>query len=281
MELTFEVVLDPNLVGVVPNAVSFETGATPNQVGPLVYEHHGEGFERAPGALTAFYEDLVSGLPLPLKFAMRRVGGVDAVVAAALFLHRDLVLQPRALELIAAVDLVHRKGINFSGHVDADLAGFFRAVEQFFRPELSKEEVGERLRSSVGWVREYLVDQRLPNLGLPPPVPTILDIGSEGFVLAATETTPQIDSWFDLYRQGFLRGVLVGPDVADGMRQVIASKKCGNIPFDLNRACNVLNNLEELSGGPPVWHMEDSFLFSPPEGTAIQLSHLVAVFLRI
>lgn len=281
MSLNFQVVLDPNVSGVVPDAVSFETGATPEQVGPLVYEHHGEGFDHAPGALTRFYEDLISGHPMPLTLAMRWVGGVDAVVATALFLQRDLAIQPATLELVAATDLTHRLGPNFSGHVDPDLAGFFRVLGKYFPKELSKEDVGVRLMTAVQWVREYLLEQRLPNLGAPPPSPRVLDVGTTGFVLASCDAVPQVESWFELFRQGFLRGLLIGPETNEGLRQAIATKKSSAIDFDLKRASEVLNDLEGILGGPRGWHLEEGFLHAPKEGTAILVSHLVEVFLRV
>jgi hypothetical protein len=283
VELSFQVSIDPHLPPVVEGAVSFETGASRAQVSDpklFAYEHHGEGFgPNDPGALTRFFEDLILGTPFPLVFATHRVGGLDTILATALFLHRDLATHPGMPGLVAAADLVHRRGHPFLGHVEPDLARFFQGLEGYFTGSFSKKELGEKLTLAVQWVREYVLEGRLPDIGPRPQPIRVLDVGTNGFVLAATDR-PSIEAWVDLYRQGFLRGVLVGPDEGD-FRQVVASHKSERVTFDLGKALLHLNELEVLSGGDAEWSLDGLYLFGPPIGTTILVGHLLEVLLRV
>lgn len=282
-ELNFQIVIDPGLPAFVQDAVCFETGATKEQAldrGLLTYNHHGPEFgPDDPGALTLFFEDLVSGKALPLTLGMHAVAGIDSFLAAALFTQRDLALHPSIPGLVTAVDLVHRKGWPFYSHMEADLARFFRALENFFPSNISKKDRGERLGSALTWFREYVLEGKLPNLGLPTSLPRILDVGTTGFVLAESPQ-PTIDVWIELFRQGYLRGLLIGPEDGD-FRQVLAAKKSPHVPLDFNMAALHLNELEGLSGGTPGWEVDGQLLKSPPDGTVILVSHLVEVFLRV
>lgn len=272
-DLTFQVLVDPAHPPLVEGAVSFELG--PADRPKLAYNHGPED----PGALTTFFEDLVSGVPMPLTLAIRSVGGLDTILAVALFLHRELAIHPAMPGLVAAVDLIHRKGPPFYGHVEADLGRFLRGVSGFFPEGLSKEVRGERIGTAAQWVRAYLMEGTLPNIGPQPPRGRILDIGTNGFVLADAEKASE-EGWDDLYRKGFLRGVLLGPPDGD-FRTVVASKKGPQVEFDLNKAAMILNEVEALSGGEPGWEVKGLYLFSPPIGTTVQVSYLMEVFLRV
>lgn len=282
-ELSFQVLIDPHLPPVVEGAVSFETGASRAQASDpklFVYEHHGEGFRPEDrGALTSFFEDLILGTPFPLVFATHRIGGLDTILAASLFLHRDLAIHPGMPGLVAAADLVHRRGHPYLGHVEPDLARFFQGLEGYFTGNFSKKELGERLTSAVQWVREYVIEGRLPDLGPRPQPVRVLEVGTNGFVLALAER-PSVEAWVGLYRQGFLRGILIGPEDGD-FRQVVASRKSERVEFDLGRALVHLNELETLSGGASEWRLDGLYLFGPPVGTTILVSHLLEVLLRV
>lgn len=283
IELTFQVLVDPSHPPITEGAVSFETGASKAQTqdpDSFAYEHHGPDFgPQDPGALTRFYEDLVLGTPMPLTMALREVSKIDTLVAVALFLHRDLPVHPSTPGLVAAVDLIHRRGPALLGHVGADLARFLQGLEMFFAPRLSKEERGERLGTAAQWVRGFILDGELPNMGPIAPSVRVLDMGTNGFVLAESER-PGVEAWSELYRQGFLRGVVLGPQDGD-FRLVQASKKSERVPFDLTRAALLLNELEGLTGGTPSWQVEGLTLFSPPEGTTLLVNYLLEVFLRV
>lgn len=276
--------IEPGLPAIVPDSISFETGATRAQAADpdlFVYEHHGKEFSGAdPGALTSFFEDLILGRALPLSFATTGIHDVDVLTAIALFLHRDLAIHPNMPGLIAAVDLVHRRGLPALAHIEADLARFLCVLRGYF-PEkgLTKREFGDRLATSVGWIRDYVMDGRLPHTGLPLTLVRILQAGTNGFVLGET-TGPLLDGWVELYRQGYLRGLLVGPD-RDGRRLMLASRKSPYIAFDLPMAARLLNQMEGAMGELPEWESDGLWLKSPSDGTLILTSHAVEVLIRV
>lgn len=276
-DLKFEVFIGANPPA---ESVLFETGVSPTQVGAGVYEHHGEGFSPSnPGALTRLFEDLILGTQLPLRFATHAVRAPDTILAIALFMNRDLLLLPATPGLVYGVDLAHRFGPQLLAHLDPIVSGFFKAFPKFFTPNLTPREVGERIATMVQWTREYLTEGKYPNLGGATPEVRILDVGTNGFVLAeALEVS--VDAWEVLYREGHLRGVILGPEV-DGRRRVLASRKNERAWEGLPRAVPFLNELEALSNGNPDWKCEGDFVYSPSVGTNALVSHLLKVFLGI
>jgi len=283
--IEFRVVIEPSLEVIVPDAISFETGASlaeatdPNL---FVYEHHGAGFDaRSPGALPRFFEDLVMGRALPLTFATPRLRDVDVLFALTLFLHRDLAIHPSTPGVIASVDMAHRLGEPFLGHLDRGLDRLIRRLRTFFPAGLSKGEAASRLSTSLGWVRDYINEGVLPHPGREPAPPRILDVGTNGFVLAQTEEPRALgDTWIELYRRGYLRGVLVSAD-REGRRRVLASRKSDHVAFDLQKAAFLLNELEKAMGEEPEWVSEGCWLMGPEGGTLILTTHMMEVFLRV
>jgi hypothetical protein len=279
-DLQFQVIVDPGQPALIDNTICFETGARSSQVGPMVYEHHGEDFSmRSTGALTQFFEDLICGTPLPLTFTTHEVKGPDTILAITLFLNRDLALNPATLGLVYGVDLVHRFGPSMLAHLDPTIAGFLRSFNKFFPDTLSKIDRGERIGTAVQWVREYLIDGRIPNIGSPLPDVRVLDIGTNGFVLAET-SKPSVEAWETLYRLGHLRGVLIGDPIEDS-RHILCSRKSERAWPNLSHCIPFLNDLDTISGGVSGWRMEGDFIHSPTVGTKILVSHLLEVFLRI
>ena len=279
-DLQFQVVIGPETPVVSAEAVCFETGAKLQNLGPGVYEHHGEGFNQfSTGALTRLFEDLIIGTQLPLTFVTRAVQGPDTILAIALFLKRDLLILPATPGLVYGVDLAHRLGPQLLSHLDPIISGFFKAFPRFFTPNLTKRDVGERISTMVQWVGEYLTDGKIPNLWKSAPEVRVLDVGTNGFVLAEALDL-SLDAWEVLYRDGHLRGVLLGPEV-DGRRKVVASRKNERSWEGLPKSIPFLNELESLSGGVPEWKYESDFVYSPTVGTNILISHLLKVFLGI
>lgn len=281
-EIKLQLTVDPSLPPVVEGSVCFETGARPDQVGPLVYEHHGEGFSAdSPGSLARFFEDLTSGMPLPPMMVLHDIAGPDSVLACALFLKRDLLIHPATPGLVYSVDFVHRRGSTFFGHLDPGLARFLRALGTFFPQTLPKRERAERLGTAIEWVKGFLFEGTLPNIGPLPAETQLIDIGTNGFVVATTES-PSEETWDNLFRQGFLRGVLLGPEDSAGLRQVVAARKHEQVGFDLLKAETMLNDLEILSGNvEEKWSRNGHFLHSPASGTSQMVSLLMEVFLRV
>jgi hypothetical protein len=279
-ELQFQVIVDPGQPALVDNTICFETGALVSQVGPMVYEHHGKDFNpRSTGALTQFFEDLICGTPLPLNFTTHEVRGPDTILAITLFLNRDLALNPATLGLVYGVDLVHRFGPSMLAHLDPTIAGFLRSFNKFFPDTLSKIDRGERIGTAVQWIREYLIDGRIPNIGSSLPEVRVLDVGTNGFVLAET-SKPSVEAWEVLYRLGHLRGVLIGEPIEDSI-PILGSRKSERAWPNLSHCIPFLNDLDVISGGVSGWRLDGDFVHSPAVGTKILVSHLLEVFLRI
>lgn len=263
--------VEPKAPPTLTGALTFETGATHDQVcdpAAWAYEHHGTSFGQAnPGALTCLFEDLVLARPMPESFVTHRVSDIDTIVAMALFLYRDLTTHPVTPSLVVQTDLVHRRGLAAMAHVDSDLALFFRLLRGYFPDGLARQEQNERICTAVGWVREYLVEGKLPSLGSRFPVPRVLDTGPGGFVVAESGGSLP-EAWFELYRQGYTRGVCFGPRIGTQLPALLA-RKSPFVPLDLRRACARLNEVELTLGGSPLWKLEGEWLWSPPQGSLI------------
>jgi len=281
MEL--RVLVEPALPGVVANHVSFECGATLEETTkqPFVYEHHGNGFgPENQGALTRFFEDLMAGAVFPLTFGTHSIRDVDTVFAIALFLNRDLALVPGMVNLVAQMDLVHRRGVSMLAHLDPFMVSFVRLLRAYFPDDLPKAEMGGRIETAARWIRDLATDGAYPPTGnhkLPDVL--VLDKGSGGFVVAET-AGDLVEGWIVLFSQGFVRGVLVSPE-RSGRRQVLAVRKSRFVPLDVNTAARLLNDVESAMGEPPEWACKAEWLFGPSKGTMLTLAHMMEVFLRV
>jgi hypothetical protein len=277
-QIEFSVSLDPNAPSCLDDAVTFETGASIQQVrdpATFAYNHHGPGFlDVYPGALTVFFEDLVLGRPLPVKFVAHRIDGMDTVVAMALFMHRELAIEPRTPGFVAQIDFLHRRGLTVVGHVDRD-------VEQMvvLLNEGPEKDDAEWLQRAIGWVREYLLTGTVPGTVRPTPV-RIIDRGTNGFVVATSPSPSLLRAWIELYRQGFLRGVVLGDD-QNGRRHVLVSRKSAYVELDLMKVAAILNEMEAAMGETPGWAGDGLWLASPPHGTFLLPEHLLQVLIRV
>jgi hypothetical protein len=279
-----QIFIEPKAPPVLDGALTFETGATMAQVvDPALwaYEHHGAGFGQAnPGALTCLYEDLALGRATPAAFVARGVGDIDTVVAMALFLYRDLLTLPATSSLVMQADLVHRRGLAMTAHVEPDVGRLFRLLRGYFPSGLAQSAQGERISTAVGWVRDYLTAGRLPALGAPFPQPLVLDRGPGGFVVAETRGSLP-EAWIELYRQGYHRGVLFGARGQGTLLPALVARKSAFVPLDLERACLRLNEAEAIAGGDEAWRVDGDWLWAPSEGSLLLavsiVSHVVGV----
>ena len=278
--------IEKTLPALVPDAVSFETGATKEQLGlsdAIAYNHHGEAFSSFDrGALPSFYEDLLLGRAMPLTLATTALHDIDTLTAIALFLHRDLATHPATQGFVYTVDFVHRLGFPALAHIETDLARFLTVLRNYFPEQLSQREFSERLTTAVGWIREYIYNGSFPTLGVNPNLEVrILDIGTTGFVLAETKGNLW-DGWAELYRQGHLRGVLTHVGGGD-RRKVLVARKSLYVPFNLVMACQVLNQMETAMGELPEWKVTPDALWleGPSEGTLILFRQLLELLIRI
>jgi hypothetical protein len=283
VSLEFKVVIEPKTAPVLPNTLTYETGATRSQAADpdlYAYEHHGDGFGQAdPGALTSFFEDLILGRSMPLVFATRAIRDVDTLFAMALFLHRELAIHPAMSGIVAQVDLVHRRGLPMLGHLDRDFARFLRLLRAYFPEGLSQTNMGHRLTMAMGWIREYVLEGKLPALGKPFADAHVLDRGTDGFVVATT-TGDLLEGWVTLFSHGHLRGILVGADV-EGRRKVLCARKSHFRTFDLDMAARLFNEMEAAIGEDASWKASGDWLWGPPRGTVLQLPHMLEILIRV
>lgn len=266
-ELRFEVVIDSRLEPVTEQLVTYDAGA-----------RDGDRLAWGYGSLRDFYEDLILGAPWPLKLGIHTIRGVDTIVAVALFCGRDLAVQPNTMAFVAATDLYRRFGVAGLAHIPSDVAKFIVLLSSYIPQGLSKEQTGERLTHAVAWVREYLLEDRLPHLGAALANFRVVDLGTNGFVVAEC-ARPSAAAWAEVYRAGFLRGVLFSPD-KDARRSVVAARKSRFIELDLGHAVRLLNELERAAGGDPEWQADDFFAWSPGAGTALLPSEILEILLR-
>jgi len=283
--------IEKGLPTVVPDAISFETGLTKEQLEDpevLGYEHHGPEFSAYDkGALPSFYEDLILGRPMPTTLATPGVQDIDTLLAIALFLHRDLATHPSTAHVVYTVDFIHRLGLPALAHLDDNLARFFSSLRTYFPEGLGQRELSDRVQHGVGWLREYIHDGTLALTAPSRARVRILDQGTSGFVVATDESdTPLsihlVDGWVELYRLGFLRGVLSKSGQND-RNYVLAARKSLFLPFDLEKACHILNQMESSMGELPDWKVSEDelWLWGPPEGTLILLRHINDVLVRV
>lgn len=285
MELNVRI--EKGLPPIVPGAISFETGSARADLDVpdvFAYEHHGADFTSSDrGALPMFFEDLIMGRAMPLTLATPSIQDVDTLVAIALFLHRDLATHPATPELVYSVDFVHRLGLPALAHIEESKARFLSAMRGHF-PEkgLGQRELSARVTSAVGWIREYIHEGKLPPLGLVPRSEVrILNQGTNGFVVAVTKESLW-DGWVELYRLGFLRGVLV--EYAPGDRQrVLIARKSHMVRFDLVTAARALNQIEIAMGELPEWTVtkDGLWLAGPEQGTLLLLQQTLEILTRV
>ncbi len=117
-----------------------------------------------------------------------------------------------------------------------------------------------------------------PALPPVPKPPRVLNTGTGGFVLA--EAGALEDGWVELFRQGYLWGVLLAPAKED-RRRVLAARKSHLAPFDPRRAAELFNEAERAMGAPEGWKAEDLWLWGPEQGTLLLPTHIVDVVIRI
>lgn len=235
-----------------------------------------------PGAtaLSRLYVDLICGRPLPLTFLTRSARDLETVAATSLFLDRWLCLHPWASTLVSAVELathLHEGGL---AHVGRDLARLLVFVDSYVKAPLGKrEEQGVRLQQVMTWFRGYAERGELPSLSRAPEPPTLLDRGTNGFVLA-TAAGSLVDAVIELYRGGHLRGVVFSA-VGAGVDRVLAFKKSPYIRFDLQAAAAHLNSIEPTAGTSGPWKVDRLLLAGPPRGSRIPREIMIQTFLRV
>lgn len=267
--------IEPTAHGVIPDAVSFETGCTRQQASDpdlYVYEHHGDGFsQRDPGALTSFYEDLLLGRPMPITFVVNKVD-IDTVLALLLFGQRQLAVAPYMMELVAYVDWIHRYGVSMRAHVPPDVSNFLRFALRYLDGGVgSMVDTGRRIERVLDWFADYARDRILPQGPAEVPEPETLEYGTDGFVVARCIHQDLFEGWTCLFRHGHLKGVLWGPE-----GQVMLARKGPYVAFDLD----VYERLLSAADQKPWARLGSELLLSPPGGTQIPENILLGLVTR-
>lgn len=262
-ELQFQIVVDPEVDRHVEGVIAF---------GDF------EGDAAIYPEIGGFYGDLIQGRPLPMVMVVRQLTP-SLVVAATLFLHRELVLEPATGGLVGAMAIADRLGLAGMAHIDRDLARFVKMLGRQFPRGLGREEQRKRVEQAVEWVRQYILAGELPALPPEPKPPRVLDTGTGAFVVAEAPG-PLEDGWVELYRQGFIRGVLFSPAV-EGRRKALAARKSVYVALDTRRGAETFNEAERAMGELPGWRSEELWLWGPDEGTLLLPTHIVEVVIRL
>lgn len=263
----FQVLIDPkHSVDVDTDTVAFGSFK-----GSFVFE--------GPSALASFYSELILGKPFPLKLLMRDVSSASSLLVVTLFLRRDLAIHPKMFGLFAAATLADQYREAGLAHIDSDVGRFFQLIEEYLPSDLSRTEQRKRLTSAVDWVADYVTNDRLPALPPQVPVPTVLDVGTDGFVLAETDHTDLRNGWVELYRQGFLRGVLFC--AVGERRHALVARKSPFLVLDLRKGADILNEAEAAMSEPPGWLVDGLWLHSPEGGTLLPMNAVVQILVRI
>jgi hypothetical protein len=227
--------------------------------------------------LTCFYDDLIHGRAMPPKFASKSLADIDTLVALALHQDPGLLVCPNALKLVTAADLVHRRGAVGMAHVDPELTQFFRFLRGLFKGV--PQGLDNLMVQAVSYLQDYIGNDRLPQMGREPDPPTVLDTGSRGFVVAETGGSLG-EAWVHLFRAGHLRGVVVSQERA-GRRFVLGARKGPYVAFQLDTAAGLLNEVERAMGELPEWKSDALWLYGPPDGTVMLVTHMLEVLVRV
>lgn len=273
--MDLRVTVDPDLPAVLTEPVVAFGAFEGSQAGQAIYAP-GDG----PSALSRLYVDLICGRPMPLTLVTRSTQSLEAAVAVALFLDRELCLNPKTAAIVSAVELATQLQEGGLAHVERDLARLFVLIEGYISaPSPSREKAGRRLQQVVEWLRAYVLEGALPSLPRSPDPPAILDRGTNGFVLAEVIGPQLVDAVIELYRAGHLRGVVFSP-TSRGDR-VLAFRKSPYVRFDLQAAETHLNSAEAFLGHSGRWKLERFLLSGPTAGSRIPRRDLIATFLRV
>jgi hypothetical protein len=268
-ELRFQVILDPELGGDVRGVLAFGDFQS-DDPSTAIYKQT---------AVQEFYVDLILGRPFPFVFVARTLN-LGTLLAIAIFMHRDLAIRPEVPGLIAAVSLTDHFGVAGLAHVDRDLARFLKFLGGYVGAAHGKKARQETLAQAVGWIRDYILRGELPGLPAEREPPRILDRGTDGFVMATCPHTDLVLGWEELFRAGFLRGVLYCQAGTDRWK-VLGARKSDFLAFDLVRAAEMLNEAEAVMGEPRGWTSDGYWLSGPEDGTMLIPSAILQVLLRV
>jgi len=215
-----KILIQKTCAGVSPEVVTFETGASPDQVSTLecnTFNHHGDGYSPFfPSSLHLFYESLLLGRSLPNTMVMNHIRHYSNALAPCFFLYDLDIYSERAPELVSVVDRIERWGsvgfINIPPRIDALLYSIFSLLpDKEHEENLSEDSLGEILRVAIDTFHWYLSNNIVPNTHRSQlSEPNILEQRGS-YVIAEIEDLKDIDS---LYRKGIEYGLCFMGDEA-------------------------------------------------------------------
>jgi len=200
----------PSFTGVRPDVICFETQASPEEVADLTlyaFEHHGGAYTPfSPGSLRLFHERVLMGQDMPATMVLTRWYRYDQLLAAAMFVQPDIVLEPSCSNLVNSFDLVDRLGPPAFGHVPYDHKELAYMLRNLTEPFVGSQEGTEKalsvLQQAVGLIVAYITEGTLPPVTLPQPQYEVMEAHGP---FVAFESEDYV--WDEFYREGYLCGV--------------------------------------------------------------------------
>lgn len=247
-------------------------------LGDFEAKHPGSAVYKNPPLLSSLWLDMILGRPLPTKMVLREVKGFEQLFCLALFMDRELALHPKVPAMVSSIELSSHLQMVGLAHIEPDLARLLIFLDSYlFSDSGSRKEYSRKLQQSLLWIREYTLSGKLPSMPRPQDPPRILDYGTNGFVLAEIKGE-FLEPLLEIYRQGYLRGVLFGPENDDG-HPVLCFKKSTHLRYDLEKALVTLNQAEVQVGRPPNWQLKNLLLYN--EATRLPRDLITEIMLRV
>lgn len=270
-EIEYKVVIDHDLDEKVRGVVAFGTFTTDDQT--LLTAIYPDG------GVELFYRDLILGRPFPFTLVTRGVESLGTVMGIALFLRRDLALQPKMRELCSSACLVDLYGVAGEAHTDSWDVRLFRAIRRLLGSARGKKAQQDALKIVLDWIQEVVGGAYPQVLDTAPEPPRVLERGTDGFVLAHSSHSDLEQGWEFLYRSGFLRGLLLARASEDRWF-VLGARKSPYVPLDLGKAAQALNEAEQALGDGK-WEADTHWLRGPKGGTLLLPSAILNLMLRL
>lgn len=273
-ELQLQVVVNPEVDSAVKGVVAFGNFTTEDDtLSTSIYR---------VTDVRAFYKDLILGRPVGLTFVTRSISNLGVFVSIALFLRRELALHPSMPGIVAAAEMVDAYGLSGLAHIDRDLAKLFRVLRASFL-EVGQNDLENLLTNALGWFQDFVTQGQLVATPEDPDPPKILDYGTNGFVVAQSSKCDWFNldqGWEELYRQGFLRGLLFSPMVND-RRLILVARKSPYLSLDLQVAASALNDAETALEEEPDWVSDQLWLRGPKNGTLLPIASILDLLVRV
>ena len=253
------ILIQKQVRGILPTLVTFETGATPDQIFALennTFDLIPSPFYPSP--VKMLYDSLILGRPMPDTLLMNHTRHYGNVMACFLFLHQGDLFNPLLVNMVDAVDRAERFGsLGFVG-LDRQLSILFQAINSFIPSEEHEAALSE---TDLGNIVGSVVDIIHHGIAVPfPNAAPILWSNTVGGCVADITSLSDIDG---LFRSGFLYGAGLLQDA------VVLFRRSGFIEVPLEKLANKLGGTIERV---------DNFLIIHPNVERNLIVSLLAAF---